>query len=205
MRKFILIVSTLGGCANAPMLPSLTPYKMDIQQGNYVTQDMVAKLKPGMTRSQVRFILGTPLIVDPFRTDRWDYVYLFNKGGEVTEQRRFAVIFKDDKLAHLEGDVMPASTAPAKGAAGEKAADTVPPKQEIRTEDKPKATQPPGAMPVTGANGGSVLMTGSGEAASGERPKPEAPNAETGADKPNPEQSNEERGFFGRVLEKLGF
>ena len=88
-----------------PMLPSITPYKIDIQQGNYVTQDMVAKLKPGMTRAQVRFILGTPLVVDPFRSDRWDYVYLFKKGGGEVEQRRIAVIFENDKLKYVTGDV----------------------------------------------------------------------------------------------------
>ena len=65
----------------APRLPPLLsacflkPYKIDVQQGNFLDQEMVAKLKPGMTRSQVRFLLGTPLIADPFHPDRWDYVY----------------------------------------------------------------------------------------------------------------------------------
>ena len=205
MRKIIFVVLLLGGCKDMPLLPPLAPYKMDIQQGNFVTQEMVAKLKPGMTRSQVRFILGTPLIVDPFRTDRWDYVYLFNKGGEVTEQRRFAVIFKDDKLAHMEGDVMPASTAPGKGAAEGKTRDTAQPKQEVKGEDKPNVTQPSDTAPATGTATGSTLVTGSGDPVSSGQPKPEAPNAESGADKPNPEPTKEEPGFFGRMLEKLGF
>lgn len=102
-----------------PLLPTLTPYKVDVQQGNYVDQDMVAKLKPGMTRAQVRFILGTPLVVDPFRTDRWDYVYLFRKGGEVVEQRRIAIIFEDDKLKRIEGDVVAAGMAPPKEGAAQ--------------------------------------------------------------------------------------
>jgi outer membrane protein assembly factor BamE len=71
---------------------------------------MLARLQAGMTRSQVRFTLGTPLVVDPFRADRWDYVYLYSKGGEVTEQRRFAVVFKDDKLVRIEGDGVPAGS-----------------------------------------------------------------------------------------------
>ncbi|HXF65751.1 MAG TPA: outer membrane protein assembly factor BamE, partial [Burkholderiales bacterium] len=66
-----------------PTLPTLAPYKMDIQQGNVVTQEMISKLRPGMTRSQVRFALGTPLVVDPFRTNRWDYVYLYEKAGRL--------------------------------------------------------------------------------------------------------------------------
>jgi outer membrane protein assembly factor BamE len=85
----------------------LAPYRAEVQQGNVVTQDMIAKLQPGMTRSQVRFALGTPLVVDPFRKDRWDYVYMLMKQGEVKERRRIVVVFKDDKLAGLEGDVAP--------------------------------------------------------------------------------------------------
>lgn len=83
----------------------LAPYRAEVQQGNVVTQDMIAKLRPGMTRSQVRFALGTPLVVDPFRKDRWDYVYLLMKQGEVKERRRIVVVFKDDKLVGFEGDV----------------------------------------------------------------------------------------------------
>lgn len=96
----------LQGCGNIPILPVLKPYKIDIQQGNYVTQDMLAKLKPGMTRSQVRFALGTPLIVDPFRTDRWDYAYTYAKAGVLTEQRTVTVVFRDDVLERVEGDVV---------------------------------------------------------------------------------------------------
>jgi outer membrane protein assembly factor BamE len=95
----------LQGCGNIPLLPGLRPYKIDIQQGNYVTQDMIAKLQPGMSRSQVRFALGTPLIVDPFRTDRWDYVYTLAKQGVLTEQRTVTVIFRGDVLDRIEGDV----------------------------------------------------------------------------------------------------
>lgn len=86
---------------------------MDIQQGNVVTQEMVAKLRPGMTREQVRFVLGTPLVVDPFRTDRWDYVYRYEKAGEPVEHRHIAVIFRDNRLARIEGDVVPAPRARA--------------------------------------------------------------------------------------------
>lgn len=87
---------------------------MDIQQGNVVTQDMIARVEPGMTRSQVRFALGTPLVVDPFRSDRWDYVYVYTKQGTVTEQRRIVVVFKDDKLARIEGEAAPAPIGRAK-------------------------------------------------------------------------------------------
>ncbi len=112
----------LAGC-NMPMLP-LKPYKIDVQQGNFVTQDMLAKLKPGMSRSQVRFALGTPLIVDPFRNDRWDYFYMMHKAGELTEQRAVTVIFRGDELLRIEGDV--ATAAPAQPAAAPAAAKPVP-------------------------------------------------------------------------------
>jgi outer membrane protein assembly factor BamE len=93
------------------MLPGLSAHKMDIQQGNYVTQDMVDKLKPGMSKSQVRFALGTPLVVDLFHNDRWDYIYVLQKQGRITEQRRIVVLFSDDKLVRIEGDVVPAQAA----------------------------------------------------------------------------------------------
>jgi outer membrane protein assembly factor BamE len=99
------------------MLPGLSAHKIDIQQGNYVTQDMVDKLKAGMSKSQVRFALGTPLVVDPFHNDRWDYVYVLQQKGRVVEQRRIVVLFSDDKLVRIEGDVVPAEGAPATAAA----------------------------------------------------------------------------------------
>jgi len=111
MRKLVLIpLLLLAGCQYVPMLPGLKAHKIDIQQGNYVTQDMVAKLSAGMSRSQVRFALGTPLVVDPFHADRWDYVYVLQKKGLVTEQRRIVVVFKDDKLVRIDGDVSPAKS-----------------------------------------------------------------------------------------------
>lgn len=74
-----------------------------------MTQEMVAKLKPGMTRQQVRFVLGTPPVVDPFRQDRWDYVYYFNKNGKLIEHRRLVLLFDGDILKRIEGDVVPAA------------------------------------------------------------------------------------------------
>src|SRR5918998_5208341 len=98
MRKLAVLIVLLAGCRGVPMLPGLTPHKIDIQQGNYVTQDMVSKLKPGMSRSQVRFALGTPLVADPFHPDRWDYIYVLQKKGRVVEQRRIIIVFQEDKL-----------------------------------------------------------------------------------------------------------
>ena len=104
---------SIAACSYKPAFVS--EYKIDVQQGNFVTQDMLAKLKPGMSRSQVRFALGTPLIVDPFRNDRWDYFYMMHKAGELAEQRAVTVIFRGDELLRIEGDV--AVAAPAQPAA----------------------------------------------------------------------------------------
>ena len=102
-----------GGCATidtyAPTLRSFGVYKLDINQGNFLSQDMVEKLKVGQTRTQVRQILGTPLVMTVFRDDRWDYSYLFLRQGRVVEQRNFTVYFVDEKLARWEGDEAPAS------------------------------------------------------------------------------------------------
>ncbi|HEY9446266.1 MAG TPA: outer membrane protein assembly factor BamE [Burkholderiales bacterium] len=121
MRILTIVLALLAaGCSRVPMLPSMSSYKIDIQQGNYVTQDMVSKLKPGMTRSQVRYILGTPLVADPFHADRWDYVYHMQKGGTTTEFRRIMLMFEQDKLARIEGDVVPAPAAGQTGGASGK-------------------------------------------------------------------------------------
>jgi len=85
----------------------INEYKIDIQQGNVLTQEMVAQLKPGQTREQVRFILGTPLLADVFHQDRWDYAYSYRNGrtGE-TYTRYFSVFFdQNNRLAKVSGDV----------------------------------------------------------------------------------------------------
>ncbi|RMP66022.1 outer membrane protein assembly factor BamE [Pseudomonas kitaguniensis] len=92
----------LAGCS----FPGV--YKIDIQQGNVVTQDMIDQLRPGMTRRQVRFIMGNPLLTDTFHADRWDYLYSIQPGGGERQQERVSVIFNGtDQLVSLSGDFMP--------------------------------------------------------------------------------------------------
>jgi outer membrane protein assembly factor BamE len=118
MRKVLAhigLVLLVAGCSYVPTIPFVGPHKIDVQQGNYVTQDMVNKLQPGMSRSQVRFVLGTPLIADPFHADRWDYVYAYERKGRIVAKRRIAVIFeeKDGPLLRVEGDIAPKKPAVA--------------------------------------------------------------------------------------------
>ena len=92
----------LAGCS----FPGV--YKIDIQQGNVVTQDMIDQLRPGMTRRQVRFIMGNPLLTDTFHADRWDYLYSLQPGGGERQQERVSVIFNgNDQLVSLSGDFKP--------------------------------------------------------------------------------------------------
>ena len=79
-------------------------FKIDVQQGNVVTDEMLDKLKPDMTKSQVRFVLGSPLVVDAFRDNRWDYVYIQREKGQLVEQKRLSIFFKDDRLIRIENE-----------------------------------------------------------------------------------------------------
>lgn len=82
-------------------------YKMTVQQGNVLSEEQVDVLKPGMTRAQVRYLLGTPLLVDFFHGNRWDYTYTIKRGHQPIEIRRLTLHFKDDSLARIEGDLQP--------------------------------------------------------------------------------------------------
>lgn len=101
---FVVACSLLAACSSYK--PSfINEYRIDVQQGNVLTQEMVGQLRPGQTRDQVRFILGSPLITDIFHQSRWDYVYRFRDGrsGEV-ESRQFSVFFDaEERLARVAG------------------------------------------------------------------------------------------------------
>jgi outer membrane protein assembly factor BamE len=86
---------------------SITPYKVEIVQGNFVSREQVAALKPGMSRQQVRDILGTPLVASVFHADRWDYVFTLKRQGVEPQARKLAVFFKGEVLERHEGDEMP--------------------------------------------------------------------------------------------------
>ena len=91
-------------------------YKIDVQQGNYITQDLVEKLKPGMTKAEVKGLLGTPLLADAFHADRWDY-YFSNKPHRMPlETARVSITFKDEKLVSVEGAGRPPGTSPSRSA-----------------------------------------------------------------------------------------
>jgi len=85
-------------------------YRMTVQQGNILTEEMVDRLEPGMNKRQVQFLLGTPLLKDFFRTDRWDYTYTIQRGHRPMEIRHLTLHFSDDELTRIEGDIRPDPT-----------------------------------------------------------------------------------------------
>lgn len=158
-RLLLLLTMLLAACSSTPDITSrLTPYKIDVRQGNFVSQEMVAQLKPGLSKDQVRFILGTPLVTDLFHADRWDYVYRFQPGHGQAEQRRLVVYFGDGKLVRVGGDVVAevpgGGEAPAKPTAriveikGDAVKETKP--DEAVTGGKPAGK--PSAAPAAAGN-----------------------------------------------------
>lgn len=103
MRFNIILISVLLASCSSFSVPLLTPYKMDIRQGNDVTAEMRDKLKLGMNRVQVRYVLGTPLIRDAFHGNRWDYVYRLEQGSRlVGQQQRLTLYFEGDSLSRID-------------------------------------------------------------------------------------------------------
>ena len=131
----------LAGCS----FPGV--YKIDIQQGNVVTQDMIDQLRPGMTRRQVRFIMGNPLIQDTFNTNRWDYLYSLQPGGGERQQERVSVVFNgNDQLVSLSGDFMPGVSRDEAIIGQPSSEPGTSPKAEAKAPTEPEATPTPGSL-----------------------------------------------------------
>ena len=153
LARMVFLATAISGCSSVPRI--VNEYKIDVQQGNVLTQDMVSQLKPGLTKDQVRFILGTPVLMDIFHANRWDYVYRLQKGSNgVAEMRKFSTFFDaGGKLLSVSGDVMAAQAADAAAA----------PESKLREIDL-GSIEPGAAVPPI-----------------------------------------EERGFFGKMIESVGF
>ena len=106
MKTFLICIlvslALLSSACNKDKIPGV--YRIDIQQGNDVTQDMINQLKPDMTKNQVTYIMGTPLLIDTFHPNRWDYIYSFHPGNGSREQRRITLFFEKGLLDYVEGD-----------------------------------------------------------------------------------------------------
>ncbi len=107
-----LACAALGACgsfntASNSLASIITPYKVEVVQGNFVSKEQVDALRPGMSRAQVREVLGSPLVTSAFHADRWDYVFTIRRKGIEAQNRRLTVFFKEDDLEKFEGDTMP--------------------------------------------------------------------------------------------------
>jgi outer membrane protein assembly factor BamE len=117
MPSRLILVATLAaaallaGCESLQrtdgFLGVITPYRIDIVQGNAITSEQVARLKPGMTRLQVREILGTPLLTDPFHAHRWDYVFVLRRPNTDVQRRGVVVFFEGDRMASFQATELP--------------------------------------------------------------------------------------------------
>lgn len=108
----VLALAGLSACSSfSSKMPGIesviTPYKIDIVQGNVVTREQSEALRPGMARDQVRDLLGSPLLTSVFHGDRWDYVFTFRRQGQPTQSRRLTVYFKDGVLERFDADPLP--------------------------------------------------------------------------------------------------
>jgi outer membrane protein assembly factor BamE len=194
----IAMALALGACKSVemPKMPGVTPYRMVIQQGNFISDEMVAQLKPGMTKDQVRFVLGTPLVTDIFHADRWDYVFFRELPGGKREQRNLSVLFQDNKLTRVIGDILPDPNAP-------KPAPVAKPEAKPEPAPKPAAEAKPAAEPAKpAAETWEPTKQNWGSAPQEEPAKPE-PAAQKKEEESKEPEKKEERGFFGRMLERI--
>lgn len=146
--------AALAGCASGTLkssddslLGSITPYRIEIVQGNVLTREQVALVQPGMTRSQVRDILGSPLLTDVFHADRWDYIFTIKRSGAQAQRRSVVAFFEGERLQRLEAPELPSeqefvnsiSTARPPGK---------PPVLELTLEQRRALPVPPKAAPA---------------------------------------------------------
>lgn len=173
-----IAVLLLASCGSARLpLPDFKPYRMEIQQGNFVSQEMVSQLKPGMTKDQVRFVLGTPLIADSFHAERWDYVFRRQRvNSSELEHRKIAVFFENDKLKRVEGDISAAANA------------------------DPAAVKLPGAQPAPVAGAAARSEPATPAAADGAKPASAAV-----APMPPAQDQPAEKSWWQRLRDKLKF
>jgi len=110
MKKLLIIITCFASLIQAGCYRLHIVHRIDIQQGNVVTQEKVNQLVPGMNRNQVQFVMGSPMIVDVFHQDRWDYIYYLKAGYAEAEEQRVTLYFEDDALARIEGTLEPSGT-----------------------------------------------------------------------------------------------
>jgi outer membrane protein assembly factor BamE len=149
MRRLVpllVAVAALAGCSTLQpttdkLLGVITPYRIDIMQGNVVTAELAAMVKPGMSKEQVRDILGSPLLTSPFHAERWDYVFTLRRQGVEPQRRSVVAWFKDNKLDRLEAPDLPSEREFVSSVRPERSRGAEP--VLALTEEQKKALPPP--------------------------------------------------------------
>ena len=138
----------------------ITPYRVDVIQGNFVSKEQVEALKAGMTRVQVKDILGTPLLASVFHADRWDYVFTLNRRGVTPQSYKYAVFFKGDALERFEGDSMPSESEFIATLDSRRKLGKVPlleaTEEQLKAAEKPSASKAAPVPAVPGSSAGSA-------------------------------------------------
>ena len=136
----------------------ITPYRADVIQGNFVSSEQVAQLQPGMTRDQVKSVLGTPLLASLFHADRWDYVFTLKRQGVEPQAFKYTVFFKGDQLERFAGDTMPSEKEFIATLSNRRKLGKVPVLEA--TEEQLKAAQTPSAFKAAPEPAGVSVPSG---------------------------------------------
>ena len=131
MKKLLIIITCIATLSTAGCSGFRVPHRIDIQQGNVVSQEKVNRLETGMNRNQVQFIMGSPMIVDVFHEDRWDYIYYFKPGYGDVKEERVTLFFENDALVRIDGTMLPSATAEGDTGSPRQATLVVPPQERV--------------------------------------------------------------------------
>ena len=147
----------LAGCssfdrASTSVAGILSPYRIEVVQGNFISREQVEALQPGMNRQQVKEILGTPLVSSLFHADRWDYVFTLKRQGVEPQQRRLTVYFTGDQFARAEGDTMPSEAEFVAALDKRKTGRKVPPLEATEEQLRAAAARNPKPQPAPGGS-----------------------------------------------------
>ena len=131
MKKLLIITTCIASLSLAACSRYHLIHKIDVQQGNVITQEDVNQLEPGMNRRQVQFIMGSPMVADVFHQDRWDYIYMLEPGYGERTQERVTLFFENDELARISGTLRPDEAGAAANTRPQQVTLVVPPEERI--------------------------------------------------------------------------
>jgi outer membrane protein assembly factor BamE len=162
-RPLIVCASAalLAGCGSLPSASTafglITPYRIDIVQGNVVTKEQAALIKPGLSRAQVRDVLGSPMLTDAFHADRWDYIFTFRRQGTEPQRRSVVVVFQGDVVKSVEAPDLPGEREFV--ATLVKPSTTKPPRLELSEAERRALPKPPAQAAATTAEPSAPART----------------------------------------------